>query len=205
MSEDVLGRIERDLAVMQRAIGLQLSFGKGILVFDISLALAAAGASSIGLWLGTDSLQQITFAAVMFFVLVGLFLQSRRTNHEVNMQVLMSVTVYVIVWISACAYMMAAVVGSNMGIERTALLHLTSVGILIVFTLILVRAALRSREQYYCLGLALSTFLAGMLLPILGLHHIYSLAHGFMAIGYVTCFAIQRAQLRAAVASHAAN
>jgi hypothetical protein len=205
MSEDALGRIERDLAVVQRAIGLHLSFGKGILVFDILLAIAATGAAFVGLQLETDWLQQVTFAAVIFFVLVGLFVRSRRTNHEINMQVLMSVTVYAVVWIAACAHMIATIVGPIMGIERSVLLHFASVSILIAFTLILVRAALRSREQYYCLGLALSTFLAGMLLPILGLHYIYSLAHGFMAIGYVICFAIQRVQLRAAVANYAAN
>ena len=104
MSEDALGRIERDLAVVHRAIGLHLSFGKGILVFDILLAIAATGAAFVGLQLETDWLQQVTFATVILFVLVGLFVRSRRTNHEINMQVLMSVTVYAGVWIAACAH-----------------------------------------------------------------------------------------------------
>ena len=108
-------------------------------------------------------------------------------------------------WVAACGYMMATIVGPIMGIERSALLYAISVSILMAFTLILVRAALKSREQYYCLGLALSTLLAGMLLPLLGQHYSYSLAHGFMAVGYLTGFAIQWVQLRKVAADHAAD
>jgi hypothetical protein len=205
MSKDVLCRIEGDLAVMQRAMGLRLSFGKAMLVFDILLALAAAGAAFVSPQIATDGIQQVPFAAIMVLVPAGLFLRYRRTSHEINVQVLMSVTIYAVVWIAACGYMLATIVGPIMGTERAALLHATSVGILIAFTLILVRAALRSRDQYYCLGLALSTFLAGMLLPILGPHYSYALAHGFLAVGYLAGFAIQWVQLWEAAANHAAD
>lgn len=205
MSEDVLGRIRGDLAVVQRAMGLRLSFGKGILVFDMLLALAAIGAALVSLQVETDWLQQAPFAAIMVLVPAGLYLRSRQTSHEINLQVLMSVTIYAVVWIAACGYTLALFVGPIVGTARTALLYAISVSILTAFTLILVRAALRSREQYYCLGLAVSTFLAGMLLPILSPHYSYSLAHGFMAVGYLTGFTIQWVQLREAAANHAAN
>lgn len=205
MSEHVLDRIRGDLTVMQRAMVLHLFFGKGMLFFDILLALAAVGAVLVSLNVETDWLQQVPFAAIMVFVPVGLFLRSRRTSHEINLQVLMSITIYAVVWVAACGYMLANFVSPTMGTERAALLHATGVSTLIVFTLILVCAALKSREHYYCLGLALSTSLAGMLLPILGGHYNYSLAHGFMAVGYMTGFAIQWVQLREAVGNHAAD
>jgi len=205
MSEDMLGRIRGDLAVMQRAMGLRLSFGKGMLVFDTLLALAATGAALVSLQVETDWLQQAPFAAIMVLVPVGLFVRSRRTSHEINLQVVMSITIYAIVWIAACGYMLASQVGPIAGTARTALLDATSVGILIAATLILVRAALRNRALYYCLGLALSTVLAGMLLPILGQHYSYSVAHGCMAVGYLTGFVIQWVQLREAAANHAAD
>ena len=205
MSEDVLGRIRGDLAVVQQALGLRLSFGKGMLVFDMLLALAAIGAALVSLHVETDWLQQAPFAAIMVLVPVGLYLRSRRTSHEINLQVLMSVTIYAVVWIAACGHMLAIFVGPSVGTARTALLYATSVSILTAFTLILVRAALRSRDQYYCLGLALSTLLAGMLLPILGQHYSYSLAHGCMAVGYLTGFAIQSVQLREAATNNAAD
>jgi hypothetical protein len=176
-----------------------------MLVFDMLLALAATGAALVSLYVETDWLQQGPFAAIMVLVPAGLFLRSRRTSHEINVQVLMSVIIYAVVWIAACGYMLAIFVGPIMGTARAALLYATSVAILTTFTLILVRAALRSREKYYCLGLALSTLLAGMLLPILGRHFSYSLAHGCMAVGYLTGFAIQWNQLREAAANHAAD
>ena len=205
MSEDVLGRVRGDLVVMQRAMGLRLPFGNGMLAFNLLLTLAAIGSALVSLRVESDWLQQVPFAAIMVLVPAGLFVRSRRTSHEINLQVLISATVYAVVWIAACGYMLATVVGPIMGIERSALLHATSVSVLIAFTLILVRAALKSREQYYCLGLALSTLLAGMLLPLLGQHYSYSLAHGFMAVGYLTGFAIQWFQLRKAAAYHAAD
>lgn len=205
MTEDVLGRIAGDLAVVRRAMGLRLYFGKGMLVFNIVLALTAIGAAFLSLQIETDWLHQVPFAVIMGFVPAGLFLRSGRTSHEINLQVLMSVTIYAVVWIAACGYMMATVVGPIMGTERSALLYATCIIFLLAFTLILVRAAMRSREQYYCLGLALSTFLAGMLLPILGKSYGYSLAHGLMAIGFLATFSVQWSQLREAAAKHAAN
>jgi hypothetical protein len=190
---------------MQRAMGLRLFFGKGMLVFDLLLAFAAIGAALVSLRVETDWLQQALFAAIMVLVPTGLFLRSRRTSHEINLQVLMSITIYAVVWIAACGYTLATFVGPTVGTARTALLHATSVSILIAFTLILVRAALRSREQCYCLGLAFSTLLAGMLLPILNQHYSYSLAHCFMAVGYLLVFAIQCVQLREAAANHGAD
>ena len=205
MTEDVLDRVKGDLVVMQRAMGLRLPFGNGILAFNLMLALTAIGSALFGWWVESDWVQQVPFAAIMVLVPVGLFARSRRTSHEINLQVLMSVTVYAVVWVAACGYMMASVIGPITGSNQSALLYATSVSFLIAFTLILVRAALKSREQHYCLGLALSTFLAGMLLPLLGQHDTYSFAHGFMAVGYVTVFAIQWVQLRKAAASHAAD
>ena len=205
MSEDVLGRISTDLTVMQRAMGLRLFFGKGMLVVDLLLALASVGAALVSLRVKSDWLQQVPFMAVMFLVPIALFLWSGRTSYEINLQILMSLIVYAVVWVAACAHMLATMVGPIMGVERSALLHFTSVGILVAFTLILVRGALIKREQYYCLGLATSTLFAGMLLPILDSNYSYSLAHGFMAIGYLTCFAIQWVQRRGTVANYAAD
>ena len=205
MTEDVLGRISGDLAVVRRAMGLRLFFGKGMLVFNIVLALAAIGAALLSLQIESDWLQQVPFAVIMGLVPLGLYLLSRRTSHEINLQVLMSVSIYAVVWIAASGYMLATVVGPIMGAERSALLYATCVIFLLAFTLILVRAALRSREQYYCLGLALSTLLTGMLLPILGHSYGWSLAHGLMAVGYLTGVVIQWVQLRKAVTQLAAN
>jgi hypothetical protein len=205
MSEDVLDRVRGDLVVMQRAMGLRLPFGKGMLAFNLLLCLVAICSALVSLWVESDWLQQIPFAAIMVLVPVGLFARSRQTSHEINLQVLNSVTIYAVVWIAACGYMMATVIRPITGSEQSALLNATSVGLLIAFTLILVSAAVKRREHYYCLGLALSTFLAGMLFPLLGQHYSYTLAHGFMAVGYLSVFAIQWVQLRKAAAYHAAD
>jgi hypothetical protein len=208
MSEDVLGRVKGDLAVIQRAMGLRLSFGKGMLVTGTALSVAAFAAAVISLLVDNDVLQVALLAGLVALPLVGLFLRSRGATdlpHEVTIQVALSVSIYAFVWIAACGYTLAAFVGPFVGVARTALLHATSIGILIAFTLLLVRAALKSREQHYCLGLALSTLLAGMLLPVLDKHFSFPLAHCFMAIGFLTSVAIQWAQLREAASHHAAN
>jgi carbon starvation protein CstA len=145
MSEGDLGRIRGDLAVMQRAMGLHLSFGKGMLVFGILLALAAVGAAVVSLLVENDWHQLIPLAAIMVLGPVGLFLRSRRTtnlNPEIAMQVLMSVSIYSVVWVAACGYTLATFLGPTVGAARTALLHATSIGLLVAFTLILVRTAL---------------------------------------------------------------
>ena len=123
MSEDVLGRIRGDLDVMQRAMGLRLFFGKGILVFDMLLALTAIGAAIVSLQVEADWLQQAPFAAIMVVVPAGLFRRSRQASHEINLQVLMSVIIYAVVWVAACGYMSAIFVGSIGGTAGTALLY----------------------------------------------------------------------------------
>lgn len=208
MSEDALGRIKCDLGVIQRAMGLHLSFGKGMLGFDILLALAAVGATVVSLLIENDWLQVVPLAAIMVLVPVGLFLRFRRTpnvSHEINLQVLVSVVIYVVVWIAACGYTLVTFLGDTIGATRTTALYATSIGILLVFTLMLVRSALRSRERYYCLGLALSTLLAGMLLPVVNSYYSYPIAHCLMAVGYLTGAVIQWVQLRDGVVNHAAD
>lgn len=205
MSEDVIDRVQGDLAVMRRAMGLQLFFGKSILIFDLLLTAAAIGAAWVSSRMETDALQQVPFAVIMVLVPVGLYLRSQRTSHEINMHVLMSAVIYAVVWVAACGYRLADFVGPTVGTLRTALLYGTSLSILSFFSLLLVRAALIRREQYYCLGLAISTFLAGMLFPIVGQEHSYMLAHVCMAVGYLMVFAIQWSQLREAQANHAAD
>ena len=208
MSEDQLGRIKGDLAVMQRAMGLHQSFGKGMLVFGILLTVAAVGAAVVSLLVEDDWLQLAPLAAVMVLVPVGLYLRSRRStilSPEITMQVILSVGIYGIVWGAACGYALATFLGPTVGAARTAVFYAISVGLLLAFSVILVRMALESRERYYCLGLAVSTLLAGMLLPILDRHYSYPLAHCFMAVGYLTGVVIQWIQLREAVANHAAD
>jgi carbon starvation protein CstA len=208
MSEDVLDRIKGDLGFIQRAMGLHLSFGKGMLGFGILLALAAVGAAVVSLLIKDDWLQVVPLAAIMVLVPVGLFLRFRRTtnvNHEINLQVLVSVVIYAVVWIAACGYTLATFLGNSIGATRTTALYAISIGILLVFTLMLVRSALRSRERYYCLGLAISTLLAGMLLPVINPYYSYPIAHCLMAVGYLTGVAIQWVQLRDGVANHAAD
>ncbi len=208
MSKGDLGRIKEDLAAMQKAMGLHLSFGKGMLGFGILLTLAAVGAAVVSLLVENDWRQVVPLAAIMVLVPVGLFVRSRLTtnlSHEINLQVVVSVTTYAVVWIAACGYTLATFLGTTIGPARTAGLYATSIGILLVFTLMLVSSALRSRERYYCLGLAISTLLAGMLLPIIDPHYSYPLAHCFMAVGYLTGVAIQWVQLRQGVSNHAAD
>lgn len=208
MSDGELGRIKGDLAVIQRAMGLHLSFGKGMLVFGILLTVAAVGAAIVSLLVENDWLQLAPLAAIMVLGPVALFLRSRRTTNlspENTMQVVLSVGIYGIVWGAACGYALATFHGPSVGAARTAVFYAISIGLLLAFSLILVRMALRSRERYYCLGLAVSTLLAGMLLPILDRHYSYPLAHCFMAAGYLTSVAIQWVQLREAVANHAAD
>jgi hypothetical protein len=208
MSENEFSRIKGDLAVMQRAMGLHLSFGKGMLIFGILLTVTAVGAAVFSLLVEDDRLQLTPLATIMILVPMGLFLRSRRTtnlSHEINLQVLVSVTIYAVVWIAACGYTLAAFLGTTIGAARTPGLYATSIGILLAFTLMLVRSALKSRERHYCLGLAISTLLAGMLLPIIDPHYCYPIAQCFLAVGYLTGVAIQWVQLREAVAIHAAD
>jgi hypothetical protein len=208
MSDDELGRLKGDLAVMRSAMGLHVPFGRGVLAVGILLTAMATAAAIVSLRVERDSLQLALLAAVMVPGLAGLFLRSRRApglDPEVVTQVAVSISIYGVVWVAACGYLIAGIAGPSLGASRTAALHAGSVGLLIGFSLLLVRSALRSRPQHYCLGLAVSTLLAGMLLPVLGWHHAYPLAHGLMAVGYLAGVGIQSAQLREAVARHAAD
>ncbi len=208
MSEGELGRIRDDLAVMRRAMGLQLSFGKGTLAFGVILTMVALGAALFSLFLEDDWLQATLFAAIILSVPVGLFLRSFRTSGpspEVRMQVLLSISIYAVVWTAGAGYAIAAYAGPAVGLARTIGLYASSIGLLFAFSLMLVHAALRSREQYYCLGFAISTLLAGMLLPLLSQHYSDFVAHGSMAMGYLAAVVIQRVQLREAEANRAAD
>jgi hypothetical protein len=206
MSQNALSRIKGDLAVIQRAMALHLPFDKGMLCFGTVLTLAAVCAAFVSLLVENDWLQVVPLAAILVLVPVGLFLRFRHTtnvSHEINMQVLVSIVIYAVVWIAACGYTLATFLGNTIGATRTVALYATSV--LLVFTLMLVRSALRSKEQYYCLGLAISTLLAGMLLPVINPRYSYPIAHCLMAVGYLTGVAIQWVQLRDGAPNHAAD
>jgi hypothetical protein len=208
MSQAELRRVQEDLAAVRRAMGLHLSFGKGMLVFGLLLAVAAAGAAVVSLVAEDGWVQLAPVATIMSLVPVGAYLYSRFVGypgHEITLQVLLSSCMYGIVWPAACGYKLATFLGPAIGAARTACLYVISIGLLVAFSLILVRMALKSRERYYCLGLAVSTLLAGMLLPVLNRQYSYPLAHCFMAAGYLTGVAIQWAQLREAARSHAAD
>jgi hypothetical protein len=189
-------------------MGLHVPFGRGVLAVGISLTATAALAAVVSLLVERDPLQQALPVAVMVAGLVGLFLRSRRArglDAEVVTQVAVSISIYGVVWVAACGYLIAGIAGPSMAAWRTAALHACSVGLLLGFSFLLVRSAFRSRQRHYCLGLAVSTLLAGMLLPVLDWQYSYPLAHGLMAVGYLAGVAIQSAQLREAVASHAAD
>lgn len=208
MLDDELGRLKRDLAVLRSAIGLHVSFGKGVLAVGVFLTATATAAAVVSLLVERDSLQQVFPVATMVAGLVGLYLRSRRSpglDAEIVNQVGVSISIYGVVWVAACGYLIAGIVGPAVSASRTAALHACSVGLLLCFSLLLIRSALGNRQRHYCLGLAVSTLLAGMLLPVLDWHYSYPLAHGLMAVGYLTGVAIQSAQLREAVASHAAD
>ncbi len=208
MSEGDLGRIKEDLAVMQRAMGLHLPFGRGMLLFGILLTVAAVGAAVVSLLVENHWLQVAPFATFMALCLLGLYLQSRCTadlSHEIKLQVGLSITMYFAVFGAACGYALAAFCGPTIGAARTAALYAASLAYVLPFSFILVLNALKNRERHYCLGLAASLLLTGLIIPILDPHYSFPLAHGFMAVGYLTGFAIQWFQLREAVANHAAD
>ncbi len=59
ISDGQLGRIQGDLAIMQRAMGLHLYFGSGILVFSILLSVAALIAAFLSLIFDSSWLQVV--------------------------------------------------------------------------------------------------------------------------------------------------
>ncbi len=208
MSDVEISRIQGDLEVIQRALGLQYSFGKGVLVFGTFLTFAAVCAAVVSLLVESSWFQVIPFALIMIFCLIGLYLQSRFTtdlSHEIKLQVVLSITIYFAVFGATCGYTLANFVGPAIGFARTAGLYASSLVYIFAFLLILVINALKSRERYYCLGLAVPLLLTGLLIPILDPHYSFPLAHAFMAVGYLSGAMIQWGQLRKAVTVHAAD
>lgn len=208
MSEDQLGRIRSDIAVIRQAMGFRLTFGKGMLVFSMLLALTAAGGAAINLLVENPWLQVVPFAAVAIVCFSGLYVQSRRIadlSHEVKLQVGLSITAYFAVFGAACGYSLAAFCGPTIGAARTSALFAAGLAYVIVFSVILILNALKSRERYYCLGLATSLLFAGLLFPILDPHYSFPLAHGSLAVGYLMSTAIQWFQLREAATHDDAN
>jgi hypothetical protein len=144
MAEDQLGRLQDDLAVIQRAMGLHLSFGKGMLVFGTLLAAAAFGAAVVSLLVENDWLQLVPLAAIMVIGPVVLFLRSRRTTNlspEITKQVVLSGFIYGVVWGAANGYAVATFLGPSMGAARTVVVYAVNIGLLFAFSLILVRMA----------------------------------------------------------------
>ena len=208
ISDGQLGRIQGDLAIMQRAIGLHLYFGSGILVFSILLSVAALIAAFLSLNLDSSWLQIVPFTVFMVLCLFGLFIQSLRfadLSHEIKLQVVLSITVYFTVICAASGYVLADFCGPSIGTARTVALYAASLAYILVFMFILVLNALKSRERYYCLGLALSLILTGLLLPIFDPHYCFPLAHCIMSIGYLAVVVIQRFQLREALPQNVAD
>lgn len=208
MSESELARIKGDLTIMQRAMRLHLSYGKGMLALGIVMTTVAIGSAVFSLLVEDDRVQLAPLTAILVIGSVGMYLRSRRNANispQIITQVLVSITIYAVVWVAACGYVLAAVLGPTIGTARTAGLHSSSIALLLVFSAMLVRSALRSREHHYCLGLAVSTLLTGMVLPVLNPHYTYPLTHCFMAAGYLTVVVIQWIQLRDAAVNHATD
>lgn len=208
MSEhDELGRIKSDLDVMQRAMGLRVSFGNGVLAVGIVLTMTSIAAALVSLRLQGDGLQMALFGTIAVLAMIALFLRHRRADvaPDTVKQVALSVSIYAAVWVAACGYAIASTIGATIGTARNAGLYAGSITLLLGFSVLLIRAAVKSRENRYCLGLALSTLLAGMLLPIAGHDYSYTLAHGFMAVGFAAAVFIQYKQLRETGSHHAAH
>ena len=208
MSEAEVDRVRGDLAIIQRAMALRLSFGKEMVVFGILLAAAAAMAAVVSLWSESDWGQVGPFAAIMMLCVLWLYHQSRRVenlSHEITLQVSLSITIYAALVCAALGYWLAAVLGPTIGAARTVGLYAASVGYVMIFLSILVLNALKSRERYYCLGLAAALLLAGLLIPITDRRFSYFLAHCFMAVGSLTAAIVQGVQLRTAESHHGAD
>ncbi len=207
MSDAEMSRVKGDLAVIQRALGLHFSFGKETLVFGTFLALAAVSSSVLSLLVESSWFQVIPFAVIMTLCLIGLHLRSRRTDlsHEIKLQVVLSITIYFALFAATCGYTLATFVGPSIGLARTASLYAASLVYIFGFLVVLVVNALKSRERYYCLGLAISLLLTGLLIPILDQHYSFPFAHAFMAVGFLSGVMIQWVQLRKAGPVHAAD
>ena len=153
MSEAELYRIKGDIAVIQRAMGLQLSFGKGMLVFGILLTFAAVGAGVVSLLVESDWLQVGPIATIVLLCLLGLYFQSRRIadlSHEIKLQVGLSITIHFAVLGAACGYTLATYCGPTIGAARTAALYAASLAYVLPFSFLLLLNALNSSERYSC-------------------------------------------------------
>ena len=125
MSEGELTRVKDDLSIMQRAMGLYVPFGTGMLVVGILLTISALAAAAVSLFVEDDRLQVAPFAVILVIGMIGTYLQSRRNvnfSPEITMQIAVSVSIYCIVWVAACGYVLATVVGPAVGAARTAAL-----------------------------------------------------------------------------------
>ena len=201
ISNGQLERIHGDLAIMRQAMGLHLNFGRGTLFFNVLLIAAALSAALVSLITDSSWLHIVPFAVFMVLSLIGLFFQSRRfadLSHEIKLQVILSITVYFAVICASSGYVLAAFCGPLIGTVRTVALYVASLSYILTLTFILVINTLKTRERYYCLGLAFSLILAGLLVPIFDPHFSFPLAHCIMAIGYLSVVLIQRFQLREA-------
>ena len=107
MSEAELTRIQGDLAVIQRAMGLQLFFGKRMLIFGIFLTVAAVGAAVVSLLGENDWLQLAPFVAILVLGPVGVVpalsphRQPRPRSHLADRPVGQRLRS---VWVAACGY-----------------------------------------------------------------------------------------------------
>jgi len=208
ISNGQLERIHGDLSIMRQAMGLHLNFGRGTLVFSMLLFAAASIAAIVSLISDSSWLHIVPFAVFMVLSLIGLFFQSRRftdLSHEIKLQVVLSITVYFAVICAASGYVLAAFCGPSIGTVRTVALYVASLSYILTLTFILVINALKTRERYYCLGLAFSLILAGLLVPIFDPHFSFPLAHFIMAIGYLSVVFIQKFQLREASLPNASH
>jgi hypothetical protein len=208
MSETDVDRIKGDLAVIRRAMALRLSFGREMVVFGILVAAGAGVAAVVSLWSDNDWGQLGLCAAVMMLCVIWLYRRSSRVEslgHEIKLQVVLSITVYAVLIVSAAGYSLAAAMSATIGAARTIGLYAAAVGYIMVFLPILVYNALKSRERYYCLGFAVALLLAGLLIQITNYRYSCFLAHCFMAVGALTGAIIQRAQLRTVKGDHAPN
>jgi len=195
------GQAQGDLAIIRQALGVHLVLGSGVLVFSMLLLAAALTAASLSLMFDNSWFHIVPFATFMTLFLIGLFFQSRRIadlSHEIKLQATLSITVYFGVLCATSGYVLAAFCGPSIGTARTVALYIASLSYILTLMVILVLNALKNRERYYCLGLAFSVVLAGLLVPICGPHFSFPLAHCIMAVGYLSVVLIQRFQLREA-------
>jgi hypothetical protein len=208
MTQTEIGRIKRDLALIQGAMGLKLSFGGEMLVFGALLASAAGRAAVLSLLSQSDWFQVGPCAAIMMLCVLWLYRRSRvidSLSHEIKLQVCLSITVYAAVIGAALGYSLAAVLSPALGSARTVGLYAASIAYVLGFLTILILNSLKSRERYYCLGLAAALLLAGLLIPITDHRYSFFLAHCFIAIGALIGVAIQWVQLRKAAVHDAAD